>query len=177
MLSCTDGIWLGEIQAITNCSKIFTDPKGAYKLDPRTALSAYSSLSLYTTAEACPMVPSLSVPTLLALTAPSAPQRLDGRALQNTYMQRASIHCLRRDGARFRFRPRRYLRNHRSCQGKRSWLLVCWRMKRIHCSPGSMMRVILVLLHAREVARKLVFRSWAVMWIVNYEVDMLVTKL
>lgn len=48
----------GEIQAITNCSKILTDPNGAYKLSPTAALKAYSSLSLYTTAEACPMCAS-----------------------------------------------------------------------------------------------------------------------
>lgn len=46
----------GEIAAINNCTKILTDPEGKYNLSPAEALKALSDLSLYTTAEPCPMV-------------------------------------------------------------------------------------------------------------------------
>lgn len=48
----------GEISAINNCSAILTDQNGPYKLTGAEALKAYSELSLYTTAEACPMCAS-----------------------------------------------------------------------------------------------------------------------
>ncbi|KIW95744.1 uncharacterized protein Z519_04329 [Cladophialophora bantiana CBS 173.52] len=48
----------GEIAAINNCSRILTDPDGQYKLSGPEALSAMGDLSLYTTAEACPMCSS-----------------------------------------------------------------------------------------------------------------------
>ena len=47
---------VGEIAAINNCSSILIEPNGSYKLTSAEALKAYRSLSLYTTAEACPMV-------------------------------------------------------------------------------------------------------------------------
>ena len=46
----------GEVAAINNCTSILTDPAGMYKLSGPDALKAFSDLSLYTTAEACPMV-------------------------------------------------------------------------------------------------------------------------
>lgn len=46
----------GEIAAISNCSTIFTDPNGPYKLTAAEATAAFSDLSLYTNAESCPMV-------------------------------------------------------------------------------------------------------------------------
>ena len=46
----------GEISAINNCSEILTDPNGEYKLSAAEAFKAYSTLSLYTNAEPCPMV-------------------------------------------------------------------------------------------------------------------------
>jgi len=48
----------GEISAINNCSAILTDQNGPYKLTGAETLKAYSELSLYTTAEACPMCAS-----------------------------------------------------------------------------------------------------------------------
>ncbi|KAJ9629148.1 hypothetical protein H2204_008937 [Knufia peltigerae] len=48
----------GEIAAINNCTKILTDPEGKYNLSPAEALKALSDLSLYTTAEPCPMCSS-----------------------------------------------------------------------------------------------------------------------
>ncbi|OAP59852.1 hypothetical protein AYL99_04854 [Fonsecaea erecta] len=45
----------GEVAAINNCSRILTDPDGPYKLSGPDALKALGDLSLYTTAEACPM--------------------------------------------------------------------------------------------------------------------------
>ncbi|KIX93552.1 uncharacterized protein Z520_10730 [Fonsecaea multimorphosa CBS 102226] len=48
----------GEIAAINNCSRILTDPDGPYKLSGPDALKALGDLSLYTTAEACPMCSS-----------------------------------------------------------------------------------------------------------------------
>jgi hypothetical protein len=46
----------GEIAAINNCSGILTDPNGEYKLSTSEALKAFTTLSLYTNAEPCPMV-------------------------------------------------------------------------------------------------------------------------
>ncbi|KIW80973.1 hypothetical protein Z517_03996 [Fonsecaea pedrosoi CBS 271.37] len=48
----------GEIAAINNCSRILTDPDGPYKLSGPDAIKALGDLSLYTTAEACPMCSS-----------------------------------------------------------------------------------------------------------------------
>ncbi|KAK4935327.1 hypothetical protein LTR10_023589 [Elasticomyces elasticus] len=48
----------GEVAAINNCTRILTDPAGKYKLSGADALKAFSALSLYTTAEACPMCSS-----------------------------------------------------------------------------------------------------------------------
>ncbi|KAH9828869.1 cytidine deaminase-like protein [Teratosphaeria destructans] len=48
----------GEIAGIDNCSSILTDPKGRFKLPAAEALQAYRDLSLYTTAEPCPMCAS-----------------------------------------------------------------------------------------------------------------------
>ena len=47
--------YVGEIAAINNCSTILTSPTGPHDLSGPEALSAFSQLSLYTTAEACPM--------------------------------------------------------------------------------------------------------------------------
>ena len=46
----------GEIATINNCTSILTDPAGKYRLSGSEALQAFGQLSLYTTAEACPMV-------------------------------------------------------------------------------------------------------------------------
>ena len=43
----------GEVAAINNCSRILQGPR--YKLAPDAALAAFGKLSLYTTAEPCPM--------------------------------------------------------------------------------------------------------------------------
>ncbi|KAI1614986.1 cytidine deaminase-like protein [Exophiala viscosa] len=48
----------GEVAAINNCTSILTDPAGKYQLSGPDALKAFSDLSLYTTAEACPMCSS-----------------------------------------------------------------------------------------------------------------------
>ncbi|KAI1461024.1 cytosine deaminase [Annulohypoxylon moriforme] len=48
----------GEMSAIANCTRILTDPSGPYKLSPSEASAAFSSLSLYTNAESCPMCAS-----------------------------------------------------------------------------------------------------------------------
>ncbi|KAL2214998.1 guanine deaminase [Thermoascus aurantiacus ATCC 26904] len=45
----------GEMAAINNCTSILTDPSGKYRMTPSEALNAFSSLSLYTNAESCPM--------------------------------------------------------------------------------------------------------------------------
>jgi len=45
----------GEIAAINNCTAILTDPRGTYRLSPEETSSAWKDLSLYTTAESCPM--------------------------------------------------------------------------------------------------------------------------
>lgn len=49
-----DGASPGEIAAINNCSRILASEP--YSLSGREALVAFQGLSLYTTAEACPMV-------------------------------------------------------------------------------------------------------------------------
>ncbi|KAH6656199.1 cytidine deaminase-like protein [Truncatella angustata] len=48
----------GEVAAINNCTTILTDPNGPYKLSPREATEAFTSLSIYTNAESCPMCAS-----------------------------------------------------------------------------------------------------------------------
>lgn len=48
----------GEIAAINNCTAVLTDPNGPYKLNASEAQDAFSSLSLYTNAESCPMCAS-----------------------------------------------------------------------------------------------------------------------
>ncbi|KAI9742919.1 MAG: hypothetical protein M1818_003648 [Claussenomyces sp. TS43310] len=48
----------GEMAAISNCSKVLTDPEGRYRLSPPEALRALQDLSLYTNAESCPMCTS-----------------------------------------------------------------------------------------------------------------------
>ncbi|KEQ90322.1 hypothetical protein AUEXF2481DRAFT_48810 [Aureobasidium subglaciale EXF-2481] len=48
----------GEIAAIANCTTILKDPSGPYNLTASQAQSAFSSLSLYTNAESCPMCAS-----------------------------------------------------------------------------------------------------------------------
>lgn len=45
----------GEIAGIKNCTAILTDRDGQYKLSPSEALAAFEDLTLYTTAEPCPM--------------------------------------------------------------------------------------------------------------------------
>jgi tRNA(Arg) A34 adenosine deaminase TadA len=45
----------GEIAAINNCTSVLRDPNGPYKLSPGETAAAWKQLSLYTTAEACPM--------------------------------------------------------------------------------------------------------------------------
>lgn len=44
--------------AIANCTKLLTDPSGAYALSPAEAQAAFADLSLYTNAESCPMCAS-----------------------------------------------------------------------------------------------------------------------
>ncbi|KAM0706455.1 hypothetical protein Q7P35_005782 [Cladosporium inversicolor] len=48
----------GEIAAINNCTSLLRDPNGPYKLSPEETSEAWKQLSLYTTAEACPMCAS-----------------------------------------------------------------------------------------------------------------------
>lgn len=48
----------GEIAAINNCTSVMQDPDGPYKLSPSETSEAWKQLSLYTTAEACPMCAS-----------------------------------------------------------------------------------------------------------------------
>lgn len=48
----------GEVSAIGNCSEVLTDPNGPYNLTAAQALDAFSSLTLYTNAESCPMCAS-----------------------------------------------------------------------------------------------------------------------
>lgn len=45
----------GEIAGINNCTTVLTDPSGPYALSPSEALAAWHDLTLYTTAEPCPM--------------------------------------------------------------------------------------------------------------------------
>lgn len=75
----------GEIQAITNCSKILTDLEGQYRLEPGEALKAYAELSLYTTAEACPMVlssPPSNVSSLTPTTTDNTSVRLSNQMVR-----------------------------------------------------------------------------------------------
>ncbi|KAJ0153972.1 hypothetical protein CTA2_13059 [Colletotrichum tanaceti] len=44
--------------AINNCSALFVDPRGSYRMTPAEALSAFGDLTLYTNAESCPMCAS-----------------------------------------------------------------------------------------------------------------------
>lgn len=48
----------GEIAAINNCTSVLRDPSGPYRLSPEETSEAWKQLSLYTTAEACPMCAS-----------------------------------------------------------------------------------------------------------------------
>jgi len=48
----------GEIAGINNCTQVLTDPEGQYRLSPSEGLEAYKDLTLYTTAEPCPMCAS-----------------------------------------------------------------------------------------------------------------------
>jgi len=48
----------GEVAAINNCTSVLRDPQGPYKLSPEETSAAWKQLSLYTTAEACPMCAS-----------------------------------------------------------------------------------------------------------------------
>jgi tRNA(Arg) A34 adenosine deaminase TadA len=48
----------GEIAAINNCTNVLTDPAGPYHLTPSEAQHAFTTLSLYTNAESCPMCAS-----------------------------------------------------------------------------------------------------------------------
>ncbi|KAL1590966.1 hypothetical protein WHR41_00321 [Cladosporium halotolerans] len=45
----------GEIAAINNCTTVLRDSDGPFKLSPEETSQAWKHLSLYTTAEACPM--------------------------------------------------------------------------------------------------------------------------
>ncbi|OQV09164.1 Cytidine and deoxycytidylate deaminase zinc-binding domain-containing protein [Cladophialophora immunda] len=96
----------GEIAAINNCSRILTDPDGPYKLSGPEALQALSDLSLYTTAEACPMcssailyggfreyIFSTSIPTLRSLSWPQIVIR--SREIFSRSVGRLSVHRTR----------------------------------------------------------------------------------
>lgn len=48
----------GEIAAINNCTSVMRDPEGHFRLSPEETSAAWKQLSLYTTAEACPMCAS-----------------------------------------------------------------------------------------------------------------------
>ncbi len=48
----------GEIAAINNCTAVLSDPNGEHRLSPAEILEAYKDLTLYTTAEPCPMCAS-----------------------------------------------------------------------------------------------------------------------
>ena len=81
----------GEIAAINNCSKILTSADGEYRLNSAEALKAFSQLTLYTTAEACPMVcPQLSDCLGQRANVCSARLRFAGLDFQNTSLHRAS---------------------------------------------------------------------------------------
>jgi hypothetical protein len=83
----------GEISAINNCSGILTDQSGEYKLSISEALNAFSTLSLYTNAEPCPMVILLSqlnvnfAPTNISS---SVLQQFGGPGSQNVFMEPVS---------------------------------------------------------------------------------------
>jgi len=49
----------GEMAAINNCTAMLADQEGAYGLNGSEVTAAWRGLSLYTTAEPCPMVRSL----------------------------------------------------------------------------------------------------------------------
>ena len=48
----------GEIAGINNCTAVLQDPSGPYKLSPAEMQTAFRDLTLYTTAEPCPMCAS-----------------------------------------------------------------------------------------------------------------------
>ncbi|KAK0260496.1 hypothetical protein LTR91_001297 [Friedmanniomyces endolithicus] len=48
----------GEIAGINNCTAVLSDPNGKYRLLPAEVSEAYKHLTLYTTAEPCPMCAS-----------------------------------------------------------------------------------------------------------------------
>lgn len=48
----------GEIAGINNCTLVLTDPSGPYGISPPEVPSAWKDLTLYTTAEPCPMCAS-----------------------------------------------------------------------------------------------------------------------
>lgn len=83
--------------AINNCSEILTGntDAGGYGLDPEDALKAFKDLSLYTTAESCPMVflpfPLSPDPlSLQTLKIKSAHQQSAGQDSKNTSMRPVS---------------------------------------------------------------------------------------
>ncbi|GJC93343.1 FCY1p [Colletotrichum higginsianum] len=48
----------GEMAAINNCSALFVDPRGSYRMTPAEALNAFADLTIYSNAESCPMCAS-----------------------------------------------------------------------------------------------------------------------
>jgi tRNA(Arg) A34 adenosine deaminase TadA len=48
----------GEMAAINNCTAVLSDPNGHYKLSPSEVQNTWHHLTLYTTAEPCPMCSS-----------------------------------------------------------------------------------------------------------------------
>lgn len=109
----------GEISAINNCSQVLTDPDGDYKLSAKEALKAFSTLSLYTNAEPCPMVITLSRSSAFAASTDelySVLQPFDGLGLQNAFMELVLNRWLERDGAKYRYIRMKYLQNQRSYQ-------------------------------------------------------------
>lgn len=84
---------IGEMAGIDNCSSILTDPEGEHKLSPADALLAFSSLSLYTNAEPCPMVNFPPLPLSYHVSEAnewtSAPLPSDGQVSRNVSSGRA----------------------------------------------------------------------------------------